>query len=105
MYDSLKSTVTLHNGVKMPIMGFGVWKIEDGLEVETAVKHALDAGYRSIDTAAAYGNEDGVGNAIRDSHIPRDELFVTTKVWNRNQGYDTTLRGFEASMEKLKLDV
>ncbi len=104
MFDSLSSTVTLHNGVKMPIFGLGVWKVEDGAEVENAVKYAIKAGYRLIDTAAVYGNEEGVGNAIQDSGLPRENLFITTKVWNGDQGYDSTLRAFEESMKRLKLD-
>jgi diketogulonate reductase-like aldo/keto reductase len=104
MFDSLKSTVTLQNGVKMPVLGLGVWKMQDGAEVEAAVKYAVEAGYRSIDTAAAYGNEEGVGKAIRDCGVPREELFITTKVWNGDQGYDTTLQAFDMSMKKLKLD-
>ena len=104
MFDSLTSTVTLHNGVKMPVMGLGVWKAKDGPEVESAVKYAVEAGYRSIDTAAAYGNEEGVGNAIRDCGVPREDLFITTKLWNANHGYDSTLRAFDSSMKKLKLD-
>jgi diketogulonate reductase-like aldo/keto reductase len=104
MYDSLKSTVTLQNGVRMPVLGLGVWKVEDGAEVEAAVKYAVEAGYRSIDTAAAYGNEEGVGNAIQNCGVPREELFITTKVWNGDQGYDTTLQAFDKSMKKLKLD-
>jgi len=104
LFDSLSSTVTLHNGVKMPIFGLGVWKVEDGAEVENAVKYAIKAGYRLIDTAAVYGNEEGVGNAIQDSGLPRENLFITTKVWNGDQGYDSTLRAFEESMKRLKLD-
>jgi diketogulonate reductase-like aldo/keto reductase len=104
LFDSLSSTVTLHNGVKMPIFGLGVWKVEDGAEVENAVKYAIKAGYRLIDTAAVYGNEEGVGNAIQDSGLPRENLFITTKVWNGDQGYDSTLRAFEESIKRLKLD-
>lgn len=107
MFDSLTSltsTTTLHNGVKMPVLGIGVWRVDDGAEVETTIKYALEAGYRSIDTAAGYNNEDGVGNALKESNIPREEIFVTTKVWNAHQGYDSTLQAFEDSMRKLKLD-
>lgn len=104
MYDSLKSTVTLHNGVKMPVLGLGVWRLDDK-EAEAVVKYAFDAGYRSVDTAAAYGNEAGVGNAVSGSNVPREELFITTKVWNQDQGYDSTLRAFDLSMKKLKLEV
>ena len=95
--------ITLNNGVEMPQLGFGVWQVPDA-EAETAVAAALEAGYRSIDTAAIYGNEVGTGRAIADSGIARDEVFVTTKLWNDDQGYDSTLRAFDLSMEKLGLD-
>ncbi|AIG24983.1 aldo/keto reductase [Brevibacillus laterosporus] len=95
---------TLANGVVKPWLGLGVYKAEDGAEVEKAIHMALEAGYRSIDTAAIYENEAGVGKAIRDSKIPRDEIFVTTKVWNTEQGYESTLQAFEASLQKLGLD-
>lgn len=98
-------TVGLHNGIKIPQIGLGVWKAQDGDEVENAVSFALEQGYRLIDTAAIYGNETGVGRAIRHSAIPREELFVTTKVWNSDQGYDATLKAFEASADRLKLDI
>lgn len=101
---SLTDTVTLNNGVKMPCMGLGVWQVDDGRVVEQAVGAALRSGYRSIDTAAIYGNEAGVGKAIRESGIPREELFITTKLWNANHGYDSTLRAHEASLKKLGLD-
>ncbi|WP_134701042.1 aldo/keto reductase [Ammoniphilus sp. YIM 78166] len=104
MLENLQSTTTLHNGVKMPWVGLGVFKVTDGEEVVHSVKAALEAGYRSIDTAAIYGNEEGVGRAIAESNIPREELFITTKVWNANQGYETTLAAFDESMEKLGLD-
>ncbi|WP_371750068.1 aldo/keto reductase [Streptomyces sp. NBC_01283] len=87
----------------MPQLGFGVWQVPDD-EAESAVATALEAGYRSIDTAAVYGNEEGTGKAIAASGIARDELFVTTKLWNNDQGYDSTLRAFDASLEKLGLD-
>ncbi|MEU3737420.1 aldo/keto reductase [Streptomyces sp. NPDC032198] len=87
----------------MPQLGFGVWQVPDD-EAESAVATALEAGYRSIDTAAIYGNEEGTGKAIAASGIARDELFVTTKLWNNDQGYDSTLRAFDASLEKLGLD-
>ncbi|WP_019546859.1 aldo/keto reductase [Streptomyces sulphureus] len=96
-------TITLNNGVEMPQLGFGVWQVADD-EAERAVGRALEAGYRSIDTAAAYENESGTGRALAASGIPRDELFVTTKLWNADQGYDTALRAFDASLEKLGLD-
>jgi diketogulonate reductase-like aldo/keto reductase len=95
--------IELNNGVRMPQLGYGVFQIPDD-ETATAVKAALDAGYRSIDTAAVYGNEKGVGQAIAESGIPRDELFVTTKLWNAAQGYDSTLKAFDASMAKLGLE-
>ncbi|WP_010493774.1 aldo/keto reductase [Paenibacillus elgii] len=98
-------TTVLNNGVRMPWLGLGVWKTKEGDEVVQAVQHALEAGYRSIDTAAVYGNEAGVGQAIQASSIPRDQLFVTTKVWNADQGYDSTLRAFEESRRKLQLEV
>jgi 2,5-diketo-D-gluconate reductase A len=96
--------ITLNNGIKMPQLGFGVWQIPDGKAVETAVQTALTAGYRLIDTAAVYGNETGVGKAIRESAVPRDEIFVTTKLWNADQGYDNTFSAFEKSLARLGLD-
>jgi methylglyoxal/glyoxal reductase len=95
MIKSLQDSTILHNGVKMPWFGLGVWKVEEGHEVKEAVKAAIKAGYRSIDTAAGYGNEEGVGKAIKESGIPREELFITTKVKNGDQGYETTLEAFE----------
>ena len=95
--------ITLNNGVDMPQLGFGVFQVPDE-ETTAAVSTALAAGYRSIDTAAIYGNERGVGRAIADSGISRDELFVTTKLWNADQGYDSTLTAFDASLDKLGLD-
>lgn len=95
--------IILNNGVEMPQLGFGVWQVPDD-EAEQAVATALESGYRSIDTAAIYGNEEGTGKAIATSGIPREELFVTTKLWNSDQGYDSTLRAFDASLEKLGLD-
>ncbi|WEG16864.1 aldo/keto reductase [Alkalihalophilus pseudofirmus] len=96
---------TLNNGVKMPWLGLGVYKAEDGAEVEQAVIKAIKAGYRSIDTAAVYYNEEGVGSAIKKSGVAREELFITTKVWNDDQGYESALRAFDQSMNKLGLDV
>ncbi|MFD1031692.1 aldo/keto reductase [Metaplanococcus flavidus] len=104
MLNHIQSTTTLHNGVKMPWLGLGVFKVEDGEEVRNSVKAALDAGYRSIDTAAIYGNEEGVGKAIAESSVPREELFITTKVWNADHGYEETLAAFHTSMKKLGLD-
>ncbi|MER5890575.1 aldo/keto reductase, partial [Streptomyces sp. NPDC001941] len=96
-------SITLNNGVAMPQLGFGVWQVPDD-EAAKAVGTALEAGYRSIDTAAIYENEKGTGQAIAASGLPRDELFVTTKLWNSEQGYDSTLRAFDASLDKLGLD-
>ncbi|MFB3170114.1 aldo/keto reductase [Neobacillus sp. 179-C4.2 HS] len=104
MLNSMQSTTTLHNGVKMPWLGLGVFKVEDGAEVVNSVKTALEVGYRSIDTAAIYGNEEGVGKAIAESTVPREELFITTKVWNSNHGFEATLAAFDVSLEKLGLD-
>src|SRR3954454_1336741 len=88
----------------MPQLGFGVFLVPPD-EVVAPVRTALDAGYRLIDTATLYGNEEGVGRAIRETGIPRDELFVTTKVWNTDQGYDSTLRAFDHSQDLLGIDV
>jgi len=96
-------TVTLNNGVEIPQLGFGVFQIPDA-ETTAAVSAALEAGYRSIDTAAVYGNEAGVGAALASSGLAREELFVTTKLWNADQGYDATLRAFDASLARLGLD-
>lgn len=104
MGKDLQSTTTLHNGVKMPWLGLGVFKVQDGEEVVNSVKAALEVGYRSIDTAAVYGNEEGVGKAIAESNVPREELFITTKVWNANHGYESTLAAFDESIRKLGLD-
>ncbi|MFC0523353.1 aldo/keto reductase [Pontibacillus salicampi] len=102
---SLTTMTTLHNGVQMPWVGLGVYKMEEGSgEVKDAVLSALDVGYRSIDTASFYENEEGVGAALAETSIPREELFVTTKVWNDEQGYQETLDAFERSMDKLGLD-
>ncbi|MEV6825348.1 aldo/keto reductase [Amycolatopsis sp. NPDC051102] len=95
--------IELNNGVRMPQLGYGVFQIPDD-ETTAAVKTALEAGYRSIDTAAVYGNEKGVGQAIAESGIARDELFVTTKLWNSAQGYDSTLKAFDDSMARLGLE-
>lgn len=88
----------------MPLLGLGVFRSKEGPEVETAVKCALEAGYRSIDTAAIYRNETGVAKAILESGVPRSEIFLTTKVWNSDQGYESTFRAFDESLEKLKTD-
>jgi len=101
---TIHDMVTLHNGVKMPQFGLGVYKVEEGQQVERTVQDAIEAGYRLIDTAAFYENESGVGKALRESGVPREELFITTKVWNSDQGYHETLSAFEKSLEKLGLD-
>lgn len=98
------STLTLHNGVEMPQFGLGVYKVEEGQQVEETVKKAINLGYRLIDTAAFYENEEGVGKAIKESGVPREELFITTKVWNTEQGYEQTLAAFEKSIKKLNLE-
>jgi diketogulonate reductase-like aldo/keto reductase len=105
MISSLTDCTKLNNGLQMPWLGFGVFMMDPGEETELAVKAALDTGYRSIDTAAIYENEASVGKAIHEYGIPRDELFITTKVWNADQGYDTALKAFEESMDKLQLEV
>lgn len=97
-------TVTLNNGVEMPILGLGVYQILDHSECQKVVTDALELGYRSIDTAAAYQNEDAVGLAIKDSGVKREELFVTTKLWISDNGYDKTKAAFETSLNKLQLD-
>ena len=97
-------TVTLNNGVPMPLLGFGVFQIADLAECERAVGDALSVGYRLLDTAASYGNEEAVGNAIKRSGVPREELFVTTKLWLNDAGYDKTRRAFERSMQRLQLE-
>lgn len=104
MIKSLQDTFTLHNGVKMPGFGLGVYKAADGEEVINAIKYAVNAGYRAVDTAALYFNEDGVGEAIKQCGLPREELFITTKVWNSDQGYESTLEAFEKSRRKLDVD-
>ncbi|MBU8880121.1 aldo/keto reductase [Bacillus sp. FJAT-29790] len=99
-----QDTISLHNGVNMPQFGLGVYKVEEGQQVGETVKLALEIGYRLIDTAAFYDNEEGVGRAIKESGIPREDIFITTKVWNTDQGYDETLAAFDKSMQKLGLD-
>jgi len=97
-------TVVLNNGIEIPQVGFGVWRVPS-TETQRAVRTALDAGYRHIDTAKLYANEDGVGAAVRESGLDRDAVFVTSKVWNSDQGYDSTLRAFDATMDRLGFDV
>ncbi|WP_306366384.1 aldo/keto reductase [Nocardiopsis sp. CC223A] len=95
--------VTLNNGTRMPQLGFGVWQIPDD-QAQASVETALEVGYRSIDTARLYDNEAGTGRALAASGLPREELFVTTKLWNDDQGADKALRAFDASLERLGLD-
>lgn len=96
--------VILNNGVEMPILGFGVFQVPDLAECEKAVIEAIETGYRLIDTAASYGNEEAVGNAIKKSGVPREELFITTKLWIQDAGYENTLKAFENSLNKLQLE-
>lgn len=100
----LNDTYTLNNGVKIPVVGFGTWQTPDGEVAEKSVLAALNSGYRHIDTAAAYGNEESVGRAIKKSGIRRDELFVTTKLWNSDHGYENTKKAIDTSLMKLGLD-
>lgn len=104
MPKSLQDTTTLHNGVKMPWFGLGVFKVKEGSEVVDSVRNAIKNGYRSIDTAAIYKNEEGVGQGIREAGIPREKLFITSKVWNSDQGYESTLEAYETSLKKLGLE-
>jgi 2,5-diketo-D-gluconate reductase A len=96
-------TVRLNDGNAMPQFGYGVWRVSNE-EAASAIGEAIKAGYRSIDTAAIYGNEEGVGQAIKAAPVSRDELFITTKVWNDRHGYDETLRAFDESLARLQLD-
>ena len=101
---TLESRARLNNGVEMPYLGLGVYQARPGREAESAVRHALEEGYRLIDTAKLYGNEADVGKAVRESGIPRDEIFVTTKLWNSDHGYDETLAACARSLRTLGLD-
>lgn len=96
--------VTLNNGIKMPKVGFGVYQIKDQEQCKQAVLDAIDAGYRLIDTAQSYGNEEAVGKAIKETSIPRNELFITTKVWVSNYGYEKAKASIEESLKKMQLD-
>jgi 2,5-diketo-D-gluconate reductase A len=100
----MMQTTKLNNGVEIPILGFGVFQVRDAEECERSVSEALQTGYRLIDTAASYLNEDAVGRAIKSSGVPRDELFVTTKLWIQDAGYDRTKKAFEKSLQRLQLD-
>lgn len=105
---NLQDKTTLHNGIKMPWFGLGVFKVEEGPELVNAVKRAINHGYRSVDTAAIYGNEEGVGQGIREgineAGISREDLFVTSKVWNADLGYESTIAAYVASLNKLGLE-
>src|SRR5437016_972054 len=96
--------VMLNNGLEMPLLGFGVFQMTEAGECERSVAEAIRVGYRLIDTAAAYGNEEEVGRAINRSGIPREELFVTTKLWIEDAGYERTKRAFDRSLQRLQLD-
>jgi len=100
----IKGSVKLSNDLEMPYLGLGVYKMNDGNEVINAINHALDAGYRHIDTASLYGNERGVGKAVRNHPVGRENVFVTSKVWNSDQGYDNTIKAFHRSLEELGFD-
>lgn len=102
--DSLTSTYRLANGYKIPVVGFGTWQTPDGDVAVASVKEALVAGYRHIDTAQGYKNEESVGQAIKESGIPREEIFLTTKLWNANHSYDLVMSSFEESLKKLQTD-
>jgi diketogulonate reductase-like aldo/keto reductase len=104
MINSIEDCAVLNNGLEMPWLGFGVFGLEDGQEVEHAVRYALQVGYRSIDTATIYRNERGVGRAIQESSIPRDEIFLTTKLWNDDQREKRVLAAFEESLTRLQVD-
>jgi methylglyoxal/glyoxal reductase len=101
--ESIKDCVQLNNGLMMPRLGFGLFRVDPG-ETEAALAIAIEAGYRSLDTAAFYENEAETGRAVKKSGIPREEFFITTKLWNSEQGYDKTMRAFDVSMKKLDMD-
>lgn len=101
---NIQGTFTLHNEVEMPYFGLGVYLAENDNEVINAVHWALDAGYRHIDTASIYKNEEGVGKAVKNSAIPREDIFIVSKVWNADQGYQQTIKAFEKSLERLQLE-
>ncbi len=104
MQLTLTSTVTLNNGTAMPLLGLGVYLMRPGKETYHAVRAALDAGYRLVDTASFYGNEEDVGKAVRDSAVPREDVFITTKLWNSDHGLAAAPRAFESSLARLGLD-
>ena len=100
----LDSRIRLHDGIEMPLFGLGVWAAEPGRETYDAVVHALKIGYRHIDTAQMYGNEKDVGDALKESGVPREEVFLTSKVWESDHGYEATLKAFDACLRKMSLD-
>ncbi len=100
----LTDPFVLNNGIEIPCVGFGTWQTPDGETAVNSVKAALEAGYRHIDTAAVYGNEESVGRAIAESGVAREDIFVTSKLWNSNRGYESTLAAFDETMKKLGLD-
>ncbi|WP_064091815.1 aldo/keto reductase [Rossellomorea aquimaris] len=104
MLKNLGSTKTLHNGIEIPYVGLGVYKMKDPAETVQAVQTAIQSGYRSIDTAAIYENEESVGQGVKESGVSREDLFITSKVWNSDQGYDSTLKAFETSLKKLDMN-
>ncbi|CAG8621778.1 13375_t:CDS:2 [Dentiscutata heterogama] len=99
----MDSTITMNDGNKIPVIGLGLWQAESGQTTQQAISWALEAGYRHFDTAAAYGNEKDVGIAIANSNIPREEIFVTTKIWNTDQGYESTLKAADTSLKNLQI--
>lgn len=102
--EKLTDTYKLNNGVEIPVVGYGTWQTPDGETCVMAVSEALKSGYRHIDAAATYGNEDSVGEGIKKSGIPREEIFVTGKVWNKDRGYESTKKAFQKSLDDLGLD-
>ncbi|WP_175988090.1 aldo/keto reductase [Bacillus sp. Marseille-Q1617] len=104
MLKNLQSKKTLHNGIEIPYVGLGVFQMKDPRETVEAVKSAIETGYLSVDTAAVYENEESVGQGVKESSARREDLFITSKVWNSDQGYDTTLKAFETSLKKLDMD-
>ena len=104
MVNSLKDYVVLKNGTRMPWLGFGVFQMQPGMETEQSVRIALETGYRSLDTAAIYGNEESVGQAIQTSDVSREEIFITTKVWNSDLGFEQTLKAFDICRINLNVE-
>jgi diketogulonate reductase-like aldo/keto reductase len=104
MTKKIESTVTLNNGIEIPLFGLGLYLAGSDQKVRQAIHHALEVGYRLFDTASMYDNEEAVGKAIRDAGIPRENLFVTTKLWNSDQGYDRALKAFDGSLKRLAMD-